>query len=75
MRWRKTVRVFVGLILILLGLLWVLQGADLVRIRPILCVAECEPMTGESPGWLAAGVVTMVVGLIVMAFWRRRPWR
>ncbi|MER7334062.1 MULTISPECIES: hypothetical protein [unclassified Micromonospora] len=61
-----------GVALILLGLLWILQGADLIRIRPILCVADCQPVTGGSPGWLAAGVVTVIAGLAVAGFLPRR---
>lgn len=64
--WRKAARVVVGMVLILLGLLWILQGADVVRIRPILCVADCQPITGGSAGWLAIGVVTLVVGLTLV---------
>ena len=60
------------MVLILLGLLWILQGADVVRIRPILCFANCQPITGGSPGWLAIGVVTLVVGLRVVGVLRRR---
>lgn len=72
MKWRKAARAATGIALILLGLLWILQGADLVRIRPILCVANCQPVTGGSAGWLAAGAVTVVVGLAMVA---ARRWR
>lgn len=70
--WRKTAKVALGIVLILLGLLWTLQGADAVRIPPIMCVANCEPITGGSPGWLAAGVVTMVAGFTVVNVLLRR---
>ncbi|MCD0443899.1 hypothetical protein LO763_09705 [Glycomyces sp. A-F 0318] len=73
MTWRSAARVIVGLVLMLLGLLWALQGADLVRIEPILCVADCEPVTGGSTGWLIAGVASALIGLTVAAApWRRR---
>lgn len=73
MSWRSAARMLAGIVLTLLGLLWILQGADLVRIAPILCVADCEPVVGGSPGWLAAGVVTALIGLTVAAApWRRR---
>lgn len=75
MNWRKTARLAGGTILILLGLFWTLQGADVVRIRPILCVAGCEPVTGGSPAWLAIGVVTLIVGLAVAGLVRRRRQR
>ncbi|HEU5127651.1 MAG TPA: hypothetical protein VFU12_06650 [Glycomyces sp.] len=73
MTWRSIVRVTAGIAIALLGLLWTLQGADLVRIDPILCAGECEPITGGSPGWLAVGVATVLIGLTVIAApWRRR---
>lgn len=71
MTWRALARVAAGLVLVLLGLLWMAQGADLVRIEPILCVADCEPVTGGSPGWLIAGVVSALTGSAVIA----APWR
>jgi LPXTG-motif cell wall-anchored protein len=71
MSWRKAAKFVLGAVLLLLGLLWTLQGADVVRIQPILCVADCQPITGGSPAWLAIGVVTIVAGLIVL-LWRRR---
>jgi hypothetical protein len=71
-KWRKTVKVAGGMVLILLGLLWILQGADVARMRPILCFANCQPITGGSPGWLAIGVVTLVVGLRAVGVLRRR---
>lgn len=72
MKWRKTARTVGGTVLALLGLLWILQGADVVRIRPILCVADCQPITDGSPGWLAVGVVTLVAGLGLAGMPRRR---
>lgn len=71
-RARKTARVVLGMALILLGLLWIIQGADVVRLRPILCVADCQPITGGSPGWFAIGVVTLMVGRKVVGALRRR---
>jgi hypothetical protein len=55
-----------------LGLLWLLQGADLVHIRPILCVANCQPLEGGSIGWMSAGAVFLVLGLAAIATGRRR---
>jgi len=60
-------RIVFGVALSLLGLLWLLQGADLVHIRPILCVANCKPLEGGSVGWMAAGALVLVVGLLVVA--------
>lgn len=67
MTWHRAVRIVAGIGLVLLGLLWVLQGSDLVRIRPILCVADCQPVTGGSLAWLVIGLVTLVMGLGVAA--------
>jgi hypothetical protein len=74
-KWRTTARVVIGVMLTLLGLLWILQGADVLQIRPLLCVAECQPLTGGSAGWLAIGAVTLVVGLGVTGVLRRRARR
>lgn len=55
-----------GVILILLGLSWFLQGSDIVHIQPLLCFADCEPITEKSPLWQAIGVITFVVGIILV---------
>ena len=64
-----------GIVLLSLGLLWSLQGADLIRMKPILCVANCEPLVGGAVAWLAVGIVAMSVGLglLVTSKRRRRP--
>ena len=72
MSWRRTVWIVVGIVLMMLGLLWILQGADVVRIRPILCIANCQPITGGSVGWLIAGIVTLLVGVAMVLPRRRR---
>ena len=70
---RRAATILVGILLIPLGVLWILQGADVVRIRPLLCVADCQPITGGSPVWLVIGVVTFMVGLAVVVMrWQRR---
>ena len=54
----------VGVALLLVGLLWVLQGAGLVG---------GSFMTGQSR-WLFIGIVTAIVGAAVLGFAaRRRP--
>lgn len=53
----------VGVILVLLGLLWFLQGSDIVHIQPILCFASCEPITGKSLPWQVTGAVLCIIGL------------
>lgn len=69
---RTIARILFGVALTLLGLLWLLQGADLVHIRPILCVANCTPLEGGSVGWMTAGALVLVVGLLVIASGIRR---
>jgi len=69
---RTIARILFGVALMLLGLLWLLQGADLVHIRPILCVANCTPLEGGSVGWMTAGALVLVVGLLVIASAIRR---
>jgi hypothetical protein len=54
----------VGLIAIALGLLWFLQGSTLVRIDPIACASNCEPMVGHQPAWQAAGAITVIAGAL-----------
>ncbi len=53
-----------GAILALLGLLWFLQGADIVHIQPILCVANCQPITGVSPVWQMVGAIAFLAGTL-----------
>ena len=55
-----------GLIATSLGVLWSLQGAGAVRVRPILCVANCKPITRGSAAWLSLGVIFMVLGSAVI---------
>ncbi|GII77747.1 hypothetical protein Sru01_27290 [Sphaerisporangium rufum] len=70
--WRKVARVVVAAVLILLGALWTLQGTGILRIEPIMCVADCRPVTGGSAGWTVAGLVTLAIGLLVLLRPRRR---
>jgi hypothetical protein len=63
----KVFKVIVGAILIALGLLWSVQGADLIQIKPILCAANCEPITGGSTLWLSIGIITTVIGITLLA--------
>jgi len=62
----KVTRIAVGFLLAALGVLWTLQGADLVRVKPILCFANCEPLEGGSTGWLIAGLVSLAIGLFLL---------
>jgi hypothetical protein len=65
----------IGVVFALLGLLWFLQGADVLHVQPILCVADCEPVIGGSTTWLIAGALAMLVGILLIrrGLKRRRP--
>lgn len=75
MNWPSVGRAGLGTALTLLGILWSLQGADVVRIQPILCFANCEPITGGSLLWLALGVGALIGGLWILDGLRRRRRR
>ncbi len=63
MSWRTAVVVPIGVAVGALRSLWLLHGADAVHVRPVLCATNCTPATGGSSGWLAAGVVTVPIGV------------
>jgi hypothetical protein len=56
----------VSLILILLGSLWFLQGTGIVHLDPVMCVAECEPITTTSPLWATIGAVAVAGGVLLI---------
>jgi hypothetical protein len=55
----------IGVIAASLGILWFLQGSDLVHIKPILCFANCQPLVGKSPQWQYTGVITFIIGVVL----------
>ena len=61
-----------GVIAILLGGLWLLQGLGIVQVRPILCFADCAPVQGPSPTWAIVGALTIVIGGLAVLWSRRR---
>ena len=63
----KVFKIVAETLLIALGLLWSLQGADLIQIKPVLCVANCEHIAGGSTLWLSIGIITTVIGLVLLA--------
>ena len=75
MNWRALSWIVLGAGATLLGVLWLLQGADLLHIRPILCVANCKPVEGGSIGWMTAGAILLVLGLLAIAKGIRRRGR
>jgi hypothetical protein len=64
-------RVFAGM-LIALGALWSLQGACVVHVKPILCVADCAALQGASGQWLATGICAVALGLVLWYLAGRR---
>jgi uncharacterized membrane protein len=63
---KQIIAIISGIILSLLGLLWFLQGSDLLHIKPILCFANCEPITGKSLTWQIAGAIFFIVGALLI---------
>ena len=68
---RIVVLVF-GLIALLLGGLWLLQGLGVVQVRPILCFANCAPIQGPSLTWAVVGAVALAVGGFGVVWSRKR---
>lgn len=60
---RRVVRAIVGIVLALVGILWMLQGADLL--------GGSGGMNGQRI-WIAIGAVVLIGGLAVLAPLRRR---
>ena len=55
-----------GAIVALLGIFWAIQGLGIVQIDPILCAADCEPITGRSVQWTVIGAITLFVGIVTV---------
>lgn len=59
------VLVVLGLIVAPLGTLWLVQGLGLIEIGPVLCFADCEPITGGSLQWTVIGAIALFVGVTI----------
>jgi hypothetical protein len=57
---------FFGAFVGFLGLLWLLQGTGILRMRPILCIANCEEVVGPSPLWAVSGVIALIIGVVAL---------
>ncbi|MHA6730391.1 hypothetical protein [Devosia sp. A369] len=68
----KVLLLIVGVVCVLLGGLWLVQGLGLVAIPPILCVAECETIEGPAPGWALAGLVVAAAGVAAIFYALRK---
>jgi len=65
----------VGIVAILLGGLWLLQGLGLLTIDPILCVSNCEPLQGPSMSWAVTGFIVLLLGAVALAYGLKRRKR
>ena len=64
-----------GVISVLLGGLWLLQGLNLVHVRPILCFADCVPLQGPSPTWAIIGFFVVTAGVLAILYSLKRRTR
>lgn len=68
--WRrvKIAGLLFGLVAVLLGGLWLLQGIGVVHLRPLLCFADCEPVQGPSASWAVIGALVFTAG-VALVWW------
>lgn len=64
----KRVSLILGVVVALLGALWLLQGLGVVRIQPILCVANCDVVQGPSATWAIAGGLMLIAGCLAIVW-------
>ncbi|HTM76074.1 MAG TPA: hypothetical protein VL133_00380 [Devosia sp.] len=64
----KWVMAILGIIAILLGGLWFLQGTGIVVIAPIACVGECGALEGPSLPWAISGAAMIIAGTVALLF-------
>ena len=71
----SALKIVLGIVLFALGFLWALPEADFLRMQPILCVANCEPMVGGSVTWLIVGIIAIAdgLGVLITSLRRRKP--
>jgi hypothetical protein len=69
---KKIVGMFIGAFFALLGLLWFLQGVGLLQVCPVVCVGECECLTGSSLFWAVAGAIAFILGIVIAMVSMRR---
>jgi hypothetical protein len=63
---KATVLTILGATVTLLGTLWVVQGLGIIQIDPVLCVGDCEPITGRSVEWTVTGAIALFVGSVIV---------
>ena len=64
----KLMALIVGMICVLLGGLWLLQGLGIAHVRPILCFADCVPIQGPSVTWAIVGFLVVSAGAISVIY-------
>ena len=70
----KKAALVTGVISVLLGGLWLLQGLGIVHVRPILCFADCAPIQEASLAWAITGFLLLTAGFLAIVFsLRARP--
>lgn len=62
----------VGVLAVLLGGLWLLQGLGIVHMKPVACVADCKTLDGPSMQWAIMGAVVVALGLLGAFYGFRR---
>jgi hypothetical protein len=67
----KTIVTVVGVLSLLLGGLWLLQGLGIVHMRPILCFADCVPLQGPSSTWAVVGILVLTAGIFMIRYARK----
>jgi hypothetical protein len=68
----RLVALILGVIGVLLGGLWLLQGLGAVHIAPVACVAECEPLEGPSLQWSVIGFAVLAAGALAIWYGLKR---
>jgi uncharacterized protein (DUF3084 family) len=68
----KTLALIGGVISVVLGGLWLLQGLGVVHVPPILCFADCTPVQGASLVWAVIGGLMITAGALAVFFALRR---
>ncbi len=68
----RAIALVVGVISVLLGGLWLLQGLGIVHLRPILCFADCVPLQEPSLTWAIIGFFVAAGGTFAIYHFRTR---
>jgi len=66
MKRKQLAIILIGFFVALLGLVWLLQGAAILHLCPVLCVTNCECVTSGSQFWETAGAITFIVGVTII---------